>query len=82
MLRHGAKVLQIVWWWGGGGQEQARVGNGQKKMPGALTLPLWSSGTLRGLSLRSPLMRDGVHATAVARRTWRWSSMHMRHRAQ
>ena len=30
---------QIVWREGRGGQKQARVGNGQKKMPGALTLP-------------------------------------------
>ena len=36
ILRHGEKVLQIVWWGGGGGgQKQARVGNGKKKMPGA-----------------------------------------------
>ena len=39
-LRHDEKVLQIVWWGGGGGQKQARVGNGQKKTPGALILPL------------------------------------------
>ena len=40
ILRHGEKELQIVWWGGGGGQKQARVGNGQKKMPGTLILPL------------------------------------------
>ena len=40
ILRHGEKVHQSVWCGGGGGgQNQAWVGNGQKKMPGALILP-------------------------------------------
>ena len=33
--RHSEKILQIVL----GGGEQAQLGNGQKKMPGALILP-------------------------------------------
>ena len=48
ILRHGEKVLQIVWWGGGGGgQKQARVENGKKKMPGALILPQISEQQVR-----------------------------------